>query len=663
MVGNREGVNHGNITGQDGSYLAELLLSRGYEVHGIIRRASTFNTSRIDHLYADPHDEGVKLRLHYGDLSDGEQISNIVYNIGPDEIYHLGAQSHVNVSFEIPEYTANVTALGVLRVLQSVRGKGGKMKFYQASSSEMFGTSPPPQNEETPFRPRSPYAISKVFGYEMVKHYREAYHLFSSNGILFNHESPRRGETFVTRKITRAIAGILTSRQKLLYLGNLDAKRDWGYAPEYCISDDTEVLTINGFRTRDTINVGDVVVNFNIDTKQIERDVVLRKQETWFEGEAIHLIGKGVDILAVPEHRIVYQHKSKTSKGGWSDWKIGTVAELAAHLTTKRNGFDYRLPPLVGYAPDITRSDEEMLWATLIGYLVTEGHIKDTLKFGKGIEVSLSQSERKNPSYYDEVIRIINELGLTCRKEIKAFETTQFTFNADSSRRVIERFDGFDVHRLPEWVLGSSRPVLENVFRTMMNGDGHWGSMTYVSKRVHLAKDFQTVATMLGYRTRLHEWASGIYSCIVVSGRSPYAYATVATRVPYEGLMWCVTTNNTTIIIRRAGAISVVGNCEAMWKMLQLEEPIDLVVGTGESHAVREFVERAFSYAGLDHTEHVKIDSRYFRPTETGELVADASKAKKTLGWSPKIRFEELVKIMVDSDLRRAGLQPPGEGE
>jgi len=336
VVDNREGVNHGHITGQDGSYLADFLMSKGYEVHGIIRRASTFNTSRIDHLYGDPHDQKVRLRLHYGDLSDGEQISNVIYNIGPDEIYHLGAQSHVNVSFEIPEYTANVTAIGVLRVLQSMRGKGGSMRFYQASSSEMFGVSPPPQNEETPFRPRSPYAISKVFGYEMAKHYREAYHLFSSNGILFNHESPRRGETFVTRKITRAVAGILSSRQKLLYLGNLDAKRDWGYAPEYV---------------------------------------------------------------------------------------------------------------------------------------------------------------------------------------------------------------------------------------------------------------------------------------------------------------------------------------EAMWKMLQLGEPVDLVVGTGEAHTVREFVERTFSYAGLEHTDYVKIDSRYFRPTETGELVADTSKAKKILKWSPKVRFEELVKIMVDADMRKAGLQPPGEGD
>ena len=222
------------ITGQDGSYLAEFLLSGGYEVHGIIRRASTFNTQRIDHIYVDPHTQGAKFFLHYGDLSDGEQITNIIYNLKPDEIYHLGAQSHVRVSFDIPEYTGNVTALGTTRILEAVRKSGIKTKFYQASSSEMFGSAAPPQNEETPFKPRSPYAAAKLYAYWLVRNYREGYGIFASNGVLFNHESPRRGETFVTRKITRAVANIIAGSQKKLYLGNMDAKRDWGFAPEYC---------------------------------------------------------------------------------------------------------------------------------------------------------------------------------------------------------------------------------------------------------------------------------------------------------------------------------------------------------------------------------------------------------------------------------------------
>ena len=221
------------ITGQDGSYLTELLLSKGYEVHGLIRRASTFNTGRIDHIYTDPHMPGTRLFLHNGDLSDSGQLVNLVYNIRPDEIYHLGAQSHVRVSFDMPEYTGDITALGTTRLLEAIRRSGIKSRFYQASSSEMFGAAPPPQDENTAFCPRSPYAAAKVYAYWMVVNYREGYKMFACNGVLFNHESPRRGETFVTRKITRAIANILKGKQRKLYLGNINAKRDWGFAPEY----------------------------------------------------------------------------------------------------------------------------------------------------------------------------------------------------------------------------------------------------------------------------------------------------------------------------------------------------------------------------------------------------------------------------------------------
>ncbi|MEW6447677.1 MAG: GDP-mannose 4,6-dehydratase [Bacillota bacterium] len=225
------------ITGQDGAYLTELLLGKGYEVHGVIRRSSTFNTDRIDHLYRDPHDAAAKVFLHYGDLTDGASLRKILEKVGPDEVYNLGAQSHVKVSFEVPEYTVDVVALGTLRLLEAVREyrerTGKQVKFYQASSSEMFGAAPPPQNEKTPFYPRSPYACAKVYAYWQVVNYREAYGLFACNGILFNHESPRRGETFVTRKITRAATRIKLGLQDKLYLGNLDAKRDWGYAGDY----------------------------------------------------------------------------------------------------------------------------------------------------------------------------------------------------------------------------------------------------------------------------------------------------------------------------------------------------------------------------------------------------------------------------------------------
>jgi GDPmannose 4,6-dehydratase len=323
------------ITGQDGSYLAELLLSKGYEVHGIIRRASTFNTQRIDHLYTDPHNSETRLFLHYGDLSDAGQITNILYNIKPDEIYHLGAQSHVRVSFDIPEYTGDVTGLGATRVLNAIHKSGITTRFYQASSSEMFGAASPPQSEETAFYPRSPYAAAKIYAYWMTVNYREAYGLFACNGILFNHESPRRGETFVTRKITKAIARIKAGREDALFLGNLAARRDWGFAPDYV---------------------------------------------------------------------------------------------------------------------------------------------------------------------------------------------------------------------------------------------------------------------------------------------------------------------------------------EAMWKILQQERPEDFVIGTGETHSVQEFLAEACAYAGIDADRHVKIDTRYFRPTEVDVLTADASKARAVTGWAPRVTFHELVRIMVDADLHAEGLEAPGEG-
>jgi GDPmannose 4,6-dehydratase len=221
------------ITGQDGSYLAEQLLDKGYEIHGLIRRASTFNTERIDHLYVDPHSADARLFLHYADLADGSGLVRLLHQLQPDEVYHLGAQSHVRVSFDMPEYTGDVTGLGTIRLLEALRDAEVNARFYQASSSEMFGATPPPQNEETPFYPRSPYGAAKVYSYWVTKNYREAYGMFAVNGILFNHESPRRGETFVTRKVTRAVARIAAGLQQSLYLGNLDAVRDWGYAPEY----------------------------------------------------------------------------------------------------------------------------------------------------------------------------------------------------------------------------------------------------------------------------------------------------------------------------------------------------------------------------------------------------------------------------------------------
>ena len=253
------------ITGQDGSYLAELLLMKGYEVHGLIRRSSTFNTARIDHLYNDPHTPNTKLFLHYGDLSDGARLVTLLEGIKPDEVYNLAAQSHVRVSFDEPEHTVDTTGVGTVRLLEAVKMSGVRTRFYQASTSELFGATPPPQNENTPFYPRSPYAAAKLYSYWITKNYREAYGLFAVNGILFNHESPRRGETFVTRKITRAVAAIKAGVQDHVYLGNLDAVRDWGYAAEYVEGmwrmlqtqepDDYVLATGVGARVRDFVEI------------------------------------------------------------------------------------------------------------------------------------------------------------------------------------------------------------------------------------------------------------------------------------------------------------------------------------------------------------------------------------------------------------------------
>jgi GDPmannose 4,6-dehydratase len=283
------------ITGQDGSYLAELLLSKGYEVHGIMRRASTFNSERLDDIYQDPHEAGRDLFLHYGDLTDGTSLVNLLRDVAPDEVYHLGAQSHVKVSFEIPEYTAEATAVGTIRLLEAIRAAKIDTRFYQASSSEMFGSAPPPQSERTPFHPRSPYGVAKVYSYWATVNYREAYDMYAVNGILFNHESPRRGETFVTRKITRAVARIKHGLQDKVFLGNLEARRDWGYAPEYVegmwqmlqVGDPADYVLATGIgaTVRDFTHEAFAAVGLNY------RDHVIVDPKYYRPSEVDHLLG------------------------------------------------------------------------------------------------------------------------------------------------------------------------------------------------------------------------------------------------------------------------------------------------------------------------------------------------------------------------------------
>lgn len=327
------------ITGQDGSYLAELLLAKGYEVHGLIRRASTFNTQRIDHLYQDPHNPAAKLFLHYGDLTDGSRLSTLLAEIQPDEVYNLAAQSHVRVSFDEPEHTGETTGLGTIRLLEAIRQSKSPAKFYQASSSEMFGATPPPQNEQTAFYPRSPYGAAKVYSYWITKNYREAYGLHAVNGILFNHESPRRGETFVTRKITRAVARIKQGLQDELYLGNLEARRDWGYAPEYVVAmwkmlqtdepEDFVVATGSDFRVKDFMKIAFESVNLNWENHVRFDERYLRPTEVdALVGDASRADSKLNWRASVsPENlaELMVQHDLAILSGHKPDVPVGTV--------------------------------------------------------------------------------------------------------------------------------------------------------------------------------------------------------------------------------------------------------------------------------------------------------------------------------------------------
>jgi len=327
------------ITGQDGSYLAELLLAKGYQVHGLIRRASTFNTQRIDHLYMDPHNPEAKLFLHYGDLSDGSRLATLLADIQPDEVYNLAAQSHVRVSFDEPEHTGETTGLGTIRLLEAIRKSKAPAKFYQASSSEMFGAAPPPQNETTEFYPRSPYGAAKVYSYWITKNYREAYGLHAVNGILFNHESPRRGETFVTRKVTRAVARIQQGLQHELFLGNLDARRDWGYAPEYVIAmwkmlqvdepNDFVVATGTDFSVKDFVKISFEVAGLNWETHVRFDERYLRPTEVdALVGDATKAeIALGWKAEVSPEKlaEIMVQHDIEILSGYKSDRPQGSV--------------------------------------------------------------------------------------------------------------------------------------------------------------------------------------------------------------------------------------------------------------------------------------------------------------------------------------------------
>lgn len=653
------------ITGQDGSYLAELLLDKGYEVHGLLRRASTFPTSRVEYLCIDDHaNKKDRLHLHYGDLTDGSRLMELMVKIAPDEVYNLGAQSHVRVSFDLPVYSVNVDALGALNALEAVRVAiktlNKEIRFYQASSSEMYGrVLDVPQKENTPFYPRSPYGCAKVYAHHQTVNYRESYGMHASNGILFNHESPRRLETFVTRKITRAATRIKLGMQDKLYLGNLDAQRDWGYAKEYCFNLDVPILTINGWKLYNEVNIGDKIINFNTRLNKLEEDVVNKKFKLKSNGDKVLLTGRGVNLNVTKEHRIIYQTKSKKSKGGWSDYKELPAIDFynAFKDMSVRSRYDFRLPHFHGLdkKDNLTYSDEQLY---VIGALMAEGCLSDNL-VGRGSVVSLSQSYIKNYETHKKISRCIGKLGLTARIRNTNSGVTEWIFDSESSAKIMKLYDTNDLHVMPKEFYNLSSRQANIVFEAMMDCDGSWGSLSYSSSRYLLSCDFQTIAHIAGYRTTgikfIKNQRRGVYVVGVITKRKKHAYIqNVKLQNDGHKEVWCVNTNNGTVITRDNDTVNISGNCEAMWLMLQQDKPDDYVIATGETHTVREFLEETFSYLGLRWQDYVVYDEKYIRPAEVDLLIGDATKAKKKLGWEPKTKFHELVKIMVDSDMKLA---------
>jgi len=673
------------ITGQDGSYLAEFLLKKGYKVHGIKRRSSLFNTDRIDHLYQDPHEENVNLHLHFGDMTDSMNLTKIIQEVQPDEIYNLAAMSHVAVSFETPEYVANADGTGTLRILEAVKllGLEKKTRIYQASTSELFGkVQETPQRETTPFYPRSPYAVAKMYAYWITVNYREAYGMFACNGILFNHESPVRGETFVTRKITRAASKIALGLQDKLYLGNLNAKRDWGHAKDYCVDLDTQILTTDGFKRREEISIGDKIINFN-STKNIwEYDIINKIYDVEYSGEMYHFLGNGLDFRCSENHRVFYKRKTKKHKS-WNDleWKESIAKDVFEIFEDKslRTKYDFCFPGFEGLDENIDSEFKiEDNYLQLIGYLVTEGCLSLSKNIGGGSTLSVSQSKKK---YYVELKSIIDDLKLEYREKVREDEVVEFIFTHKSRDILLDYFEDFDIHKLPKYIYKLSKRQLELLYKAMMNADGCWASMQYVSKRKYLIDSFHDIVSLIGYRSKLSKQKSGIYSLQIFSKakKSVNNFITEIKKEKSEENIWCVETDkNKTIITKRNDTVFVSGNCKMMWLILQADEPEDWVIATGQTTTVRDFVRMAFAYAGVElefkgkgidekayvvacnnpqyqieiGKEVVAVNPRYFRPTEVDLLLGDPTKAEEKLGWRREYQLKELVDDMMQSDLK-----------
>lgn len=651
------------ITGMDGSHLSDLLLEKGYEVHGIIRRSSSFNTGRIDHIYS-------QLKLHYGDVTDTLSLEHIIQDIKPDEIYNLAAQSHVAVSFELPEYTGQVDALGVLRLLETVKRHSPHTKIYQASTSELFGkVQEIPQKETTPFYPRSPYGVAKLYAYWICKNYRESYNMFISNGILFNHEGERRGETFVTRKITQGLVNYVKNGTPIR-LGNLNAKRDWGYSKDYCVDLETSLLTNKGFKYRNEIEIGDTVINYNLQNEKWENDKVIKIYDIPYVGKMFIFKGNNLVFRCSENHRIIYKKKATKHKY-FNDvkWKECTAGEFYKLFKDQsvRDKYNFCFP---GFHGSIEKEDLDIVkddMIKLIGYLVSEGNLHQSKEIGGGIVLSVSQSAKK---YFEDLKGCIDNLNLTYRLKRREDDLYEFIFDSDSRDKILNYFDSYDIHDLPSFVFDMSNRQLNILFTSMMNGDGCWACTTYISTRKKLATDFKLICEILGYKTSIKKRISEVYNVHFFGGnKTKYSLVMDIEVEEVEENIWCVETDkNKTIITKKDDTTFISGNCNGMYLMLQQDKPDDFVLATGEAHSNREFIEEACKHigvkikwkgkgvneVGIDDSFGqvvVVVDPKYFRPSEVDLLLGDPTKAKKILGWEAKTKFKELVELMMKHDL------------
>lgn len=656
------------ITGQDGSYLAEQLLEKGYEVHGLVRRSSSFNTDRLEHIYRDPHEQGVQLRLHFGDLTDSTRLVKLIYELQPDEIYHLGAQSHVRVSFDIPEYTADATAMGTLRLLEAIRETGVSTRFYQASSSEMYGATPPPQNERSEFHPRSPYAVAKVMAYWTAVNYRESYDLFACNGILFNHECLRETTPLMVRQDGTARVATPADLVPLVRKGrSVQQFTPQGLLEVWDGDQWTPVTGITATRRR---------------PKDPDHDLM-----------RIETRAGCVEVTA--HHRMIE-----------ADGEQQLAMDVDVH---DRLALAEQMPP----APEWTSLTAEM--AELLGLLVADGYVAAAGTCARFVNNDLSLRARVaelwskcflgtsrwregvsgfNP---DVVVHSVELTGapratqwlreqLYTRTSLK--QVPPLVLNADiSAREAFLRgyYAGDGLKRGNGASVKTNSPVLAQGLCWLYCLDGRPASV-YAQPRgdklyfqinlpapvpvgargQHLRKDPAEVRRARVLRNATDEWVfdleteSGVFCAGVgrlIVHNSPRRGETFVTRKITRALARINAGLQDKLYLGNLDAKRDWGYApdytDAMWRMLQAHEPGDFVIATGEMHSVREFLEAAAGHLGLDWEKHVEFDPRYLRPAEVDALQGDPSKAKHHLGWEPATKFKELVKIMVDADVKQ----------